>query len=55
LVLVLLLPGLVLLVSGRSLSEVAGGLRPATASAPGAQASSDPEVASPPSDGGAEP
>jgi hypothetical protein len=54
LVLVLLLPGLVLLASGRSLREVAGGLRSGTAP-PHEAAASEPEVTSPPSDGGVEP
>jgi hypothetical protein len=53
LVLVLLLPGLVLLASGRSFSELVGGLRSASAPPPAAQPE-DPQVASPPG-GGAEP
>jgi hypothetical protein len=52
LVLVLLLPGLVLLASGRSFSELVGGLRSASAPPPVVQPE-DPQVASPP-EGGAE-
>jgi hypothetical protein len=52
LVLVLLLPGLVLLASGRSLSEIAGGLRSANPSPPGVQPSG-PDVASAPDVGAA--
>jgi hypothetical protein len=54
LVLVLLLPGLVLLASGRSLSEIAGGLRSASP-APIAAPLSDPPVTSSSAEGSVEP